>query len=169
MSAVLFFLWDCGKKNVQANRRQAGEKRCGRLKPQDHGVGVQFLVAHLRHFRNRQSLEGNRRARPELPQAGRSEPEKAGGEGRPASGLYQPSGAGDNGRKMAKTGDLRCKTLVSRALRVCFYFFAVFSGIGLRESSVRSARVIEDESQNAIQAPPGAACSALNAWRRRCL
>jgi hypothetical protein len=65
---------------------------------------------------------------------------------------------GGERRKAAKTGHLRCKTLVSRALRVCFYFFAVFSGIGLRESSVRSAMVIEDEAQHAIQAPSGAAC-----------
>ena len=46
---------------------------------------------------------------------------------------------------------------------------ALKSGTGLSESSVRSAMVIEDEPQNTIQAPSGAACFELNTLRRRCL
>jgi hypothetical protein len=37
------------------------------------------------------------------------------------------------------------------------WLFAVFSGIGLRESSFRSVMFIEDAPQNTIQAPSGAA------------
>ena len=72
----------------------------------------------LGRVRNRQSSEGNRSERPELPQAGRSEPGKVGREVRPAPGLYQPGGAGRKGRKTANTGDSRRKTLISRVLRV---------------------------------------------------
>ena len=56
------------------------------------------MVADLTRVRHRQSSEGNRSQRPHLPQAGRSEPEKAGGAGRPASSVHQPCGARDKGR-----------------------------------------------------------------------
>ena len=42
--------------------------------------------------------------------------------------------------------------------------FAVFSGISLWDSSVRSAMSIEHEPQNAIQAPSGAAWFELSVW-----
>lgn len=81
-----------GGKDLLADRPPGGRgKRPGRLKEAipDSIVGP---------VRNQQSSEENRLECPELPQAGRSEPEKAGGEGRPASGLYQPCGARDKGR-----------------------------------------------------------------------
>jgi len=40
---------------------------------------------------------------------------------------------------------------------------ALESGIGLPKSSVRSARVIENEPRNTIQAPSGAACLRIHA------
>jgi hypothetical protein len=94
---------------------------------------------------NRQSSEGSRSERPELPQAGRSEPGEVGREGRPASGLNRPHGARGKGRETAKTGDLWRNRFISRVLRVCLLFLAVFSEIGLKDSSVRSAMVIENE------------------------
>jgi len=44
-------------------------------------------------------------------------------------------------------------------------FFAVLGGIGLWDSSVRSAMFIEHEPQNDIQAPSGAAWFELSVWR----
>jgi hypothetical protein len=47
-------------------------------------------------------------------------------------------------------------------------FFAVFNGIGLGESSVRSAMFIENEQRNTLQAPLGAAYLEFDAWPGLC-